>query len=361
MNLPRNTIRVVFVPLLALSLQPLLAQQRPPSPVRYTEARQHSLRRTIQLPGTVDSRITSLVATTIAGLVVEYPGREGDRVKKGAVLARLRQKTRELILQSTEGQLREAQARLEQAETNLQRAQELFESKVISHQRYDDAVFEVDAWKGKMAQLTADRARLEDEVARSIIRAPFSGVVVREMTEIGQWLKQGDQVVELLSTTNLEVVVDAPERYFRLIKLGTRARIRFESLPGVEISGSVSAVIPRADRTARTFPLKVRISNRRGRIGVGMLAQVSFLAGEPYRATIVPKDAVVTQGPKSVVYLLNGDNTVNPVTVQTGEGAGDWIAVEGSVRPGSKVITRGNERLRPGQPVQAEALSYKLP
>ncbi len=114
-NLPRNTIRVVFVPLLALSLQPLLAQQRPPSPVRYTEARQHSLRRTIQLPGTVDSRTTSLVATTIAGLVVEYPGREGTRVKKGAVLARLRQKTRELSLQSTEGQLREAQARLEQA------------------------------------------------------------------------------------------------------------------------------------------------------------------------------------------------------------------------------------------------------
>lgn len=360
-NLLRNTIRAGIVPLLLVSSLPATAQERPPSPVRYTEARQHSLRRTIQLPGTVDSRTTSLVATTIAGLVVEYPGREGDRVKKGDVLARLRQKTRELSLQSTEGQLREAQARLDQAETNLKRAQELFESKVISRQRYDDAIFEVNAWQGKVAQLTADCTRLEDEVERSIIRAPFSGVVVREMTEIGQWLKQGDQVVELLSTTNLEVVVDAPERYFRLIKPGTRVRIRFESLPGVVINSTVSAVIPRADRTARTFPLKVRISNRRGRIGVGMLAQVSFLAGEPYQATIVPKDAVVTQGPQRVVYLLNGDNTVNPVTVQTGEGAGDWIAVEGSVRPGQKVITRGNERLRPGQPVQAEALRYKLP
>ena len=92
-----------------------------------------------------------------------------------------------------------------------------------------------------------------------------------------------------------------------------------------------------------------------------MLAQVTFLAGEAYKATIVPKDAVVTQGPRRVVYLLNGDNTVNPVTIQTGEGAGDWIAVEGSIQPGSKVITRGNERLRPGQPVQAEALSYELP
>jgi RND family efflux transporter MFP subunit len=309
----------------------------------------------------VDSRTTSQVATTIAGLVVEYPGREGVRVKKGDVLAQLRQKTRELSLQSTEGQLGEAQARLDQAETNLDRAKDLFESKVISQQRYDDAMFEVNAWQGKVAQLTADRARLEDEVERSIIRAPFSGVVVQEMTEIGQWVKQGDQVVELLSTSNLEVIVDAPERYFRLIKPGTKARVRFGSLPGLEISGTVSAVIPRADSAARTFPLKVRISNRRGRIGVGMLAQVSFLAGEAYKATIVPKDAVVTQGPNRMVYLLNGDGTVDPVSVQTGEGAGDWIAVEGPVQPGQKVITRGNERLRPGQPVQAEALSYKLP
>ncbi len=89
MNLPRNTIRAVIVPLMLAGS--LMAQQRPPSPVRYTEARQHSLRRSIQLPGTVDSRTTSLVATTIAGLVVEYPGREGGRVKKGVVLARLRQ------------------------------------------------------------------------------------------------------------------------------------------------------------------------------------------------------------------------------------------------------------------------------
>ncbi len=357
--LKRNPVPVALLALLILP--PLTAQQRPPAPVRYTVAREHSLRRAIQLTGTVESRTTSRVATTIAGLVEAFPGREGVRVKKGQTLAKLRRTTRELRLQSTEGQLREAETRLEQAETFLQRAQELYDSQVISQQRYDDAAYEVNAWKGKVAQLKADSALLKDDLARLTIRAPFSGVVVQELTEVGQWLKVGDEVVELISTSNLEVIVAAPERYFRLLKRGARAKVRFESLPGLEISGRVTAVVPRADASARTFRLKIRISNRRNRVSAGMLAQVSFQAGDAYQATMVPKDAVVTEGRRKMVYLLNSNNTVRSVPVQTGEGAGSWVAVTGPIRPGQKVITRGNERLRPGQMVQARLLKYKSP
>lgn len=353
--------RFSYLLLLPLIVAPLPAQQGPPGRVRYTEARRHTLRRLIQLPGTIDSRTTSLVATTIAGLVEALPGREGRRVQKGEPLAELRRNTRELRLQAVEGQLREAETRLAQAKNNLGRAKELFDSLVISRQRYDDSSFEVDAWQGRVDQLEADRARFQDDLERSTIRAPFTGVVVRELTEIGQWVKEGDEVVEMLSLSNLEVVVDAPERYYPQLRVGGRARIRIDSLPGLEVTGRVSAIIPRADPSARTFPIKVRIPNRGGRISVGMLAQVTFLAGDPYPATIVPKDAVVSQGPRKIVFLLNGDSTVKLVPVQTGAGAGVWIAVEGAIRPGQKVITRGNERLRPGQPVEAEPLEYTLP
>lgn len=331
------------------------------SPVRYTEAREQSVRRAIVLPGSVESRVESVVAAEVSALVVELVAREGDAVEKGAPLVRLRTTTFEIRLQVAEAQHKEAEARMSLAERNLERARELFASKVISQQQLDDASFEFTAWQGRVEQLAATVTGIKLDLARCTIRAPFAGVVTRERTEVGEWLGEGDPVMEMVALDELEIRVEAPERYFRLLRVGGRATVSFESLPGMEVAGSISALIPRADPQARTFPVKVRVANREGRIGVGMLAQVTFAGGDSHRATLVPKDAVIQRGPQQFVYLLNGDSTVSMVTVETGTGVGAWVAVEGGIKPGQKVVTRGNERLQPGQLVQGLPLDYPLP
>jgi len=346
---------------LLLAVVSAAAQGQRPSPVRYTEAREQSVRRAIVLPGSVESRVESVVAAEVSALVVELVAREGDTVEKGAPLVRLRTTTFEIRQQAAEAQHKEAEARMRLAERNLERARELFAAKVISQQQLDDASFEFTAWQGRVEQLQASITGIKLDLARCTIRAPFAGVVTRERTEVGEWLGEGDPVMEMVSLDELEVRVEAPERYFRLLHVGGRATVSFESLPGLEVAGSISALIPRADPQARSFPVKVRVANREGRIGVGMLAQVAFAGGESYRATLVPKDAVIQRGPEQFVYLLNGDNTVSMVTVETGAGVGAWIAVEGGLQPGQKVVTRGNERLQPGQLVQGEPLAYPLP
>ena len=118
---------------------------------------------------------------------------------------------------------------------------------------------------------------------------------------------------------------------------------------------------PRADAQARTFPVKVAIPNVDGRLGVGMLASVTLPAGESYPAVVVPKDALIAQGPQRFVYRINGDNLVEMMPVSAGEGIGDWIVVESELQPGEKVVTRGNERLMPGQEVQGLVQEYVLP
>lgn len=346
---------------LLLGAGPIWAQGPPPSPVRYTQAREYRVRRAIQLPGSVESRTVSLVASEVEGLVVDFPVREGDTVLKDQALAQLRTTNLELRRDAIAAQLKEAQARQKLAERNLERARDLFDSKVFSQQQLDDAFYEFNAWEGRVEQLQADLARLNDDIERCTIRAPFAGVVTEERTEVGEWLGVGDPVVEILSLQELEVRVEVPERYFRNLNPGARATVTFEALPGARYSGRISAIIPRADPQARTFPLKVRIRNREGRIGVGMLAQVSFPAGESYRATVVPKDAVIIRGGQRFIYLMNGDNTVSLVPVQTGTGVGEWIEIRGGLQPGQRVITRGNERLRPGQVVQGQPLEYELP
>jgi len=346
--------------LIALSLT-LLAQEPPPLQVRYTEAREHNLRRSIVLPGSVEARTSSLVASEVAGPVVELKAREGTRVSAGQVLARLRTSNLELQLQAAQASHKEATARLKLAEKTLERTRELFESKILSQQQLDEQLHEYDAWRGRTEQLEAQIARLKHDIDRATIRAPFAGVVVREHTEAGQWVSEGGPVVELLALDDLEIRVEVPERYFRELKVGVSAPVTFEALPGAEFSGRVAAVIPQADAQARTFPVKIGVRNPGQRIGVGMLARVALAVGEPYVATLVPKDAIVTRGDRRFIYLLNDDNTVTEVAVETGTAVGGWLEVNSPVRPGQKVITRGNERLFPGMTVSAQAMGYEFP
>ncbi len=360
------TFRVLALSMLAAGLVlsgaiPVSAQEWPASPVRYTEAKEYPVHRLIELPGSVESRTESLVASEVAGLVVELAAREGQTVRKGETLAKLRSDQLELQLQAAEAELREAEARRTQAESNLERSKDLFDSEVLSQRQLDEAISEFDAWRGRTERLTVMIARIKLDIERSAVRAPFAGVIVAERCEVGEWVDKGDPVVELISLYDLEVRVDVPERYFSNMNPGAEATVRFESLPGYELTGKVSAIVPRANARSRTFPLKIRIKNKDGKVGAGMLAKVSFPAGESYSATVVPKDAVITRGAERYVYLVNGDSTVSQVSVETGVAMGPWVEIQSEVRPGAKVVTRGNERLQPGQRVQGEPLEYALP
>ncbi len=355
-----NKFRFLIGSLILFSGSLVGAQGRPPSPVGYTEAREHTVRPQIRLPGSVEAKTSSLVASEVEGKVVSLLAREGQTVRKGQTLVELRKDHLEIDLAAAEAELREAEARLKQAKHNLERSQELFDSQVLSLGQLDDARYESDAWKGKTEQLAADIARTNLNIERSSVRAPFAGVVVAERIDVGEWVGKGDAVLEMISLFELEVRVEVPESHFRNLNPGAIATVDFEALPGYQVKGQVTSIIPRANPQARTFPIKIKITNEEGRIGAGMLASVSFPLGESYRATVIPKDALITRGDKRFVYLINGDDTVEMVAVQTGTGVGEWIEIQGPVEPGTKVVTRGNERLRPGQKVEGKPMEYAL-
>jgi RND family efflux transporter MFP subunit len=336
-----------------------VAQQA--SPVRFTEVQNHEIRRSIRLPGSVEARTASVVATEVAGYVVAVDVQEGDRVRKGHALARLRTIWFELQLQEADGRLKEARARLELAESKLRRARELFADEVISQDELDDAFSENTAWQGRVDQTTAEIARLKFALDRCTIRAPFDGAVVAKRMDLGQWIEQGGPVFEMVELGSLEVRVEVPERLFTQLRSGAEAEVAIESLADLKVTGRIDGIIPRADPRARSFPIKVRITNPEGRIGVGMLAQVSLAAGEIYSAVVVPKDAVVRQGNQEVVFRIDGNETVEPVPVSSGQALGEWVVVDGPLSSGDRVVTRGNERLFPGQPVKGEELEYPLP
>lgn len=340
------------------------ADDGPLSRVSYTEVRQHRVAKRIELPGTVEAPRSSRVAAEVEGVVSRVEAREGQHVKKGAPLVALGTEHVELEIERARADLREAQARLALAKAGLDRAARLHEEEVLSRQQADDARFEHQAWRGRADRLEAEIARLSLDLERAAVKAPFAGVVVMESVELGEWVAKGATVMELVSPYVLEVRVDVPETYFDSLGPGGEAEIRFGSLPHLEVEGTIVSLVPQANASSRTFPLKIRVANPEGRIGVGMLAQVSLPAGAARASTIVPKDAVITRGAQRFVYRLEEEpegHTVELVPVETGAGFGDWVEIEGPLSPTAKVVTRGNERLRPGERVLAQPLAYPAP
>ncbi len=355
--------RIVVVSVLLVALAAALGAQPPDMAmqVSYTEAIAHEVRESLELTGSVASHRSSVVASSIAGIVVELQARDGQTVRRGSTLARLRPDTFELRLRSAEGQLAEARARLELAAGRRERAQGLFDERVISQQELDDALTDVEAWAGRVAQLEADVAQFRDELDRTVVRAPFGGVVVAEHTAVGEWLSAGDPVVELVDVGDLEVALQVPESFYGGLAADEAVEVSIAAAGGSAITGRVRSVVPKADPQARTFPVKIAIPNEGGKVGVGMLARVRLPIGRPESKVLVPKDAIVTQGERRFVQVIGEDDRVEPIDVTTGLAQGAWVAVVGEIAAGTRVVTQGNERLPPGAKVDARLKEFAKP
>lgn len=338
----------------------LEAQQPPPSPVRYTEAREYSLRQTMTLPGTVEAPDLSPVASEVEGFVTSIIAREGTSVSRGAPLVKISRRNLELDLKGVEGEILQAEARSARAERLLNRAKELLADELISPTEFDEVDADFKAWSGQLQQLEARRERIALDLDRCTIRSPITGTVTREHVEVGSWLNMGDAVMDIISTGTLEVRVELPEKYYHQARIDVPATVTVGEAR-TELPATVSAVIPRASSSARVFPVKLKVPNQDGRLAAGMLVEVSLPLGEPAPSLIVPKDAIVSQGPMKFVYVLQDDNSATQTPVEVGSGVGAWVSVRGELAPGAKVITRGNERIFPGMPLAGEPLEYELP
>ena len=332
-------------------------------PVSYTIARQHTLRPTVKLPGTIKSRHRSTIGSETEGIVVALHVREGDSVARGASLAQLRTDVLEQRLNAARSQLDATKANRELTSRSLERARQLFDTHAMSEQQVDELVYELLGWQAEERRLAAVIAQIELSIDHSHIRAPFDGIIVARHTDVGEWRETGDPIVELISVRDLEVDVAVPIVYFDDLNANENAEVSLPSVSDQRFVLGITAVVPVADSEARTFSVKLRFPDdpERPRVAVGMLADVWLSVGKASAATIVPKDAIVQRQEERLVVLFNDDNLTRIEAVLTGNSIGAWIEVRGDVVPGDRVIVRGNERLEPEQTVKATLLDYQVP
>ena len=354
----RNTLRffllciAVLSHLLVLQIATSWAQKGPPAtPVKVAKISKVEIAPQVQLIGTAEPIVTSVVASDIEGLVVEFNVGEGDFVKKGAVLARLKDSLLQINLKGAKANKDDTEAQLSRARTDLKRSAELLASKTIADKQYTDDLAEVQSLEARIRRLEAEIEHIQDSITKKTIRAPFSGYLVKEHTQVGQWVDKGGPIVTLADLSNMEVKVEVPERYVSRLVLGGSTRVQLDALNPEDFKGKISAIIPVGDSASRTFTVTVAVANPNNSIKGGMLCRVSLAIGKPSSVLAVPKDAVVNMGQKHLLYVVS-DGMAQPLPVQLGDASDSMIEVRGPIEADMQVVTRGNERLRPGQAVQ---------
>ena len=323
------------------------------SPVRTEIVAQNHVRPLITLIGTAMPNRKSIVAPEIEGLVTHFPVTKGQKIKKGDVLVRVERKPLLLELKSAEANLAEAKENYENAFSELTRSKELLKKKSISSRAYDDALYTANALNKKIMSLKAKIELIQYRLEKCIISAPFGGFVVEEHTQVGQWLKEGDEVVSIIEINPILVTVPVPDRYVHFLKKGQRVDLEFDFLPGNKTrKGFVRDIIPEGNEKSRTFPVQVSVANEDLSILAGMSCKVSFPVGEPYEALLVNKDAVVTSGDSQHIFIVRNGKALS-VPVEKGRAYGSLVVVKGKLSAGEMVVVEGNERLRSGQQVKS--------
>jgi len=324
-----------------------------PVPVRVAIVEKKMISDRISLVGTTEAITGSTVAAEVSGVVEYYPVKEGDFVKKGQLLVRLRSTDSEIRLKGAIAAREKIRANLQNAEKELARFSRLKDADSIAARKYDETLYNHNSILQEFLQSKSEVKRLCYEIKQKEVFAPFSGFIIKEYAQIGEWINYGGPVVAMLDLGQIRISVDVPERYAVMLSPQSKVSIIVKSISNDPLLGRIYAVLPQGDQNSRTFPVRINLPNPDLKIKSGMEATVTFNLPGRESALLVPKDAVVVEGNKRLVFSVT-DGKAMPVYVKVIGYYDGNAAVKGDLKPGDQVVIRGNERLRPGQNVKIE-------
>jgi membrane fusion protein, multidrug efflux system len=345
-----------------------------PATVRVAQAKLQTLRPRIAVVGRLREVRLATVAAEVEGKVLAVPVHEGDPVVGGeTVLARIDGVWAELDLARTQAEVAAAQATLDQSELDFSYLKQLLAAQSAKPKEVDDTRARVASDRARLSAALAERDRVIKEVDRLVVLAPFDGFVTRKVTEVGQWVAPGDEIVEVISQGQVDALADVPERVIDLVKIGDTAEVVIEPL-NLPVRGEVVAINPNGGNSARTFPVKVKLDDLGGRLKAGMSVTVWLPVGPQGDHLTVPRDAVsynaegasvwvVVPGESGVPQDSGGAGERQPpmptaarVAVRVLFGEADRVVVEpllgGADTPligTASVVVEGAESLKPGQ------------
>lgn len=298
--------------------------------------------------GTIYYKEVSNLAAETSGMVKTLLFEEGMKVKKGAVLIEINSKMLSKDIEAKKAARGEVVSELKRAKNDLTRVTELFKKELISEKNFDEYKFTVEGLESRSLSLKAEIERLSIELSYKSVRAPFDGIIMRKKVERGDWVNPGTVVATVGNDSEMYLVVSVPQGAVPYIKKGRPVKVHSG---GKDYRAKIHAIVPEGDIRTRTFPVKVVITERVSGLFEGMDGSVRLPVDKEITGLLINRNAVTSVMGQTAVYaVMDGKAVMLPVSVSGFKGSLAGIKGPG-LKAGIKIVIKGNERLRPGQPV----------
>jgi membrane fusion protein, multidrug efflux system len=298
------------------------------------------------------------ISAELKGKVVKIAFAPGSKVKAGDLLVQ-----QDISLETA--QLRSAEASMQLARLNLDRAEKLLPEKVITRSDYDSNEAQ---YKQAAAQVDQIRAAID----KKTIRAPFAGRLGIRMINLGQNLNEGDAIVSLQTMDPIYVNFQLPQQEMYKIRQGLKVKLTSDALSGEEIAGTITAVNPQVDAATRNIRVQATVANAHEQLRPGMFVNVTVVLPKPQNVLTIPATAVLYAPYSDSVFIVvdqkaggkgGSGKVVRQQFVRLGEKRGDFITVNAGLKEGETVVSTGVFKLRNGQSVVVDnslAPKFKL-
>ena len=309
----------------------------PAMPVEVAEARLDTVVETLRATGQVEAVQSIELRSEVEGRLVGILVDEGTEVARGTPLFRVDDA-------ELRAQVDRLEAELELAERNLSRTRELLERNASSAADLDEA--EATA-RSTRAQLQLQRVRLD----RTVVRAPFGGVVGQRFVSIGDYVNSATRLTTLQTVDPQRAVFAVPERYARRLERGQRITFGVAAVPDEEFAGIVDFVDPVVQLPGRTITVKARVPDPGRLLKPGMFVEVRLATEVRPEAVVIPEEAVLPLSGGDYVWVVE-DGRAGRRSVELGVRTPGTVEVRSGVAPGEQVVVGGLERLSDGAPVR---------
>jgi len=338
-----------FVIITLISCSPVFAQQAPPAQVVITKITQKEVSENRSFIGLLYYDRVSHISTEVSGLVETISVREGDLIKKGSPIVTLNTEILDKDISLTKTRIDQIELRIQHAEKNYKRMETLYKKDGISERDYDDALYIYqDSQQDKQIE-QKEYEKLLIQKRKSIVRAPYDGIILEKNIDSGDWIQQGKQLVSIGSTEDLFVKVPVAETVFQYVTVGEQVPVIINAF-GTKIDGTISDIDPTADAKTKNIFLKIRIPPM-DKVAENMSASVYIPTSKRRLLSIIPRDALIKFQGKDFVYTVKEDkSSILPVNIVTY--LGDSVGADNPYfTEGMPIVIEGNERLQPDQPV----------
>jgi HlyD family secretion protein len=311
----------------------------------------------------VGDQTVSVVPKT-AGRLQEISVKLGDRVNRGQRIAKIEDqeileqvKQAEAAFEVAKATIRQREADLDLAKTNVERSRSLFQRQLLPQQTLDDSEAKYQSAQASLdlarAQNNQSQARLDElriNLQNTIITSPVNGFVARRTADPGAFVSANAPIVDVVDIVHVRLVANIVEKDLKQIGVGDSARVEVDAYPGESFMGRIARLSPVLDPATRTAPIEVEIPNDQYRLKPGMYARVGIITESHRDALVVPTNSLVDVGGTRGVYLsVNNVATFHPVKI--GIEGNERTEILDGLADGDRVVTTGAAGLRNGDPI----------